>query len=287
MPLTSKGAILIAKNNKHVDYVKQAVFAANRIKTYLNIPTTIITDSKNYLLNNFDSTVFDHIIPLKYEAETGNERLFFDGANTNKTANFKNSGRAKVYDVSPYDETLLLDTDYIISNDILKNCFTSANDFLIYKDASDLAQVRNEQEFKYISDTGVEFYWATAVFFRKTPTNKIYFNLVDHIEQEWTHYRRVYQIESSMFRNDYAFSIAIHIMNGFQQGNFANAMPGKMWYTTDKDILISIVKDSMTFMVEKEKSFGNYTAITSNNQTVHVMNKFSLGRVIDKGFKND
>jgi len=282
----SKGAVLIAKNNKYVDYIKQAVFLAQRIKKYLDIPTTIITDNTSYLVKTYDATVFDQIIVIKDTASSVNERLFFDGTTSNKTASFRNSNRAIAYELSPYDETLLLDTDYIISNNILKNCFKSNNDFLIYKDASDLAQVRDEQEFKFISEIGVDFYWATAVFFRKTLSNKIYFDLVSHIEEEWTHYRRTYQIESSTFRNDYAFSIAIHIMNGFQQGDFANPMPGKMWYTTDKDLLISLTDGNMTFLVEKKNELGNYTALSSSNQTVHVMNKFSLGRIIDKEFAN-
>jgi len=85
------------------------------------------------------------------------------------------------------------------------------------------------------------------VYFRKTEANTIFFNLVKHIEQEWNHYRRVYQITSGLFRNDFAFSIAIHIMNGFQPGNFAQQLPGSMLYTTDKDVLWQMNEDEMMF----------------------------------------
>ena len=282
----SKGAFLIARNNGHIDYVKQAVFLAKRIKKYLNIPVTVATDSADYLKDSFDIQIFDQIISLDYTNES-NLRYFFDGALTKKTASFKNNNRASVYDLSPYDETLLMDTDYVISNSLLKPVFNSSADFLIYKKSNDIAKVRDESEFDKISDTSVDFYWATVVYFRKTDTNRLFFNLVSHIEQEWNHYRRVYQITSSLFRNDFAFSIAIHIMNGFQSGNFAQQLPGSMMYTTDKDVLWKMNEDEMMFLVEKKDYLGEYTAIKTSGQTIHVMNKQSLNRIIDQEFAND
>ena len=282
----SKGAFLIARNNGHIDYVKQAVFLAKRIKKYLNIPVTVATDSADYLKDSFDIQVFDQIISLDYTNES-NLRYFFDGALTKKTASFKNNNRASVYNLSPYDETLLMDTDYVISNSLLKPVFNSSADFLIYKKSNDIAKVRDESEFDKISDTSVDFYWATVVYFRKTDTNRIFFNLVSHIEQEWNHYRRVYQITSSLFRNDFAFSIAIHIMNGFQSGNFAQQLPGSMMYTTDKDVLYKMTEDEMMFLIEKKDYLGEYTALNTKGQTIHVMNKVSLNRIIDQEFAND
>jgi hypothetical protein len=282
----SKGAFLIARNNGHIDYVKQAVFLAKRIQKYLDIPVTVATDSVDYLKDSFDTKVFDQIISLDNTKES-NMRYFFDGSLSKKTASFKNNNRASVYDLTPYDDTLLLDTDYIISNDLLKSCFTSKSDFLIYKKSNDIAKVRDESEFDKISDTSVDFYWATVVFFRKTETNKTFFNLVAHIEQEWNHYRRVYQITSSLFRNDFAFSIAIHIMNGFQAGDFAQQLPGSMLYTIDRDILWQLKEDEMMFLVEKKDYLGEYTALTTVGQNIHIMNKISLNRIIDEEFAND
>ena len=282
----SKGAFLIARNNGHIDYVKQAVFLAKRIKKHLGIPVSIATDSVDYLEEAFGTNDFDKVIKLKYTDVT-NLRYFFDGTLSKKTASFKNNNRASVYDLTPYDETLLMDTDYIISNDLLKSCFDSNSDFMIYKKSDDIAKVRNEREFNIISDTSVDFYWATVVYFKKTETNSIFFNLVRHIEEEWNHYRRVYQITSSLFRNDFAFSIAIHIMNGFQTGNFTQQLPGSMMYTIDKDVLWQMDKDEMMFLVEKKDYLGEYTAIKTVGQSIHVMNKSSLNRIIDQEFAND
>jgi len=282
----SKGAVLIARNNGHIDYIKQAVFLAKRIKKHLNIPVSVATDSIEYLTSEFGIDDFDKVIQLDYTAES-NMRYFFDGTLSKKTASFKNNNRAGIYDLTPYDETLILDTDYVISNNLLASCFESDSDFMIYKKSDDIAKVRDEREFNKISNTSVDFYWATVVYFRKTEANTIFFNLVKHIEQEWNHYRRVYQITSGLFRNDFAFSIAIHIMNGFQPGNFAQQLPGSMLYTTDKDVLWQMNEDEMMFLVEKKDYLGEYTALKTSGQNIHVMNKASLNRIIDQEFAND
>jgi len=91
----------------------------------------------------------------------------------------------------------------------------------------------------------------------------------------------LYNIEPVMFRNDFAFSIAIHIMNGKTNGEFAMELPGKMVYIQDKDILLDIKTDSLKFLVEKENHLGEYIAAKTTNLDVHVMNKVSLLRIID------
>ena len=282
----TRGVVLFARNNGRLDYVKQAVFLAKRIKEYLNLPTTVITDSFNYLESTFDISVFDKIVQVEY-METKNNRAFFDGSLSHKTAPFKNDMRDGVYHWSPYDETLLMDTDYIICNDLLLKCFDMNHDLMLFKESYDLAEYRDHTEFEHISDYTIDFYWATVVFFRKTAENEVFFDLIRHIKKEWNHYRRMYQVESSLFRNDFAFSIAVHIMNGFAKGSFAAPLPGKHLYTTDRDILQKLDKDSMTFLIEKKDHLGEYTLIKSENQNVHVMNKFSLERIIDSEVQND
>jgi|TARA_B110000503_G_C7118767_1_gene401496 hypothetical protein len=283
----TQGVILFARNNPQVDYVKQAHFLAKRIRKYLDLPTTIVTDSEEYLINAYPdyTDVFDNVISIPWKLGTSMKR-YHDGAITQKKLDFRNDARCMAYDLSPYTETLLLDTDYVVSDSIFKNCFTQNGNFLIYKDAYDLANFRDYSEFKYISDTSVDFYWATCVFFRKTEVNKIFFDLVAHIQDNWQHYNSIFQINSSVFRNDHAFSIAIHIMNGYQSGPFANIMPGKLFYTTDKDLLVKLKDEQFLFLTEKEKHLGEYVPIKFANSSVHVMNKFSLNRVIDEA-QND
>ena len=47
--MKNKGALIFARNNEQVDYLKQAYYLAKRITKYLNLPTTVVTDSVEYL----------------------------------------------------------------------------------------------------------------------------------------------------------------------------------------------------------------------------------------------
>ena len=278
----SNGVILIANNNETIDYVKQAMFLAERIRKYMNVSVSIITDSPKYLQENFDTSNIDKVLTIDYKS-TYNKRFYFDGAMAHKRLQFKNHSRSLAYDLSPYNKTIVMDTDYIVSNDSLCKCFDSAYDLMMFKDCVDLSGVRDMHEFTYVSDKSVAFYWATVVYFEKNKKNKTFFDLVSHIEQEWNHYKKIYQINNAMFRNDFAFSIAAHIMQGFQPGNeIVKPLPGKHFFTTDKDILWKMKEDYMMFLVEKKDHLGEYTPISTQGLNIHVMNKFSLERCIQE-----
>ena len=278
----NKGILIFARNNAQIDYVKQAHFLAKRIKEYLNLPTSIVTDSVNYLKDTYKDykTVFDQVIEVPVACSPSVKR-YYDGTNIFKQLEFKNDLRTSAFDLTPYDETLMLDSDYVISDSLFKHCFTQDHDFLIYKEAHDLSGFRDHAQFVHVSDTSVDFYWATCVFFRKTETNKIFFELTKHIQENWQHYNSIFQINKGTFRNDWVFSIAIHIMNGYQRGDFSHTMPGKMFFTSDRDILWELQKDNFLFLIQKEKYLGEYTPLRIRGTSVHVMNKFSLNRIID------
>ena len=53
-----------------------------------------------------------------------------------------------------------------------------------------------------------------------------------------------------------------------------------MLYSTDKDVLFKMEDDKLKFLVEKKDRLGQYTAVYTHKQNVHVMNKFSLNRMI-------
>ena len=277
-----QGVLIFARNNAQIDYVKQAHFLAKRIKKYLGLPTSIVTDSVEYLKETYNDykTIFDHVIEVPF-SQAPSQKRYYDGTNIFKQLEFKNDLRTSAFDLTPYDETLMLDSDYIVSDTLFKNCFTQDHDFLIYKEAHDLSGFRDNSQFVHISDTSVDFYWATCVFFRKTETNKVYFELTKHIQENWPHYNSTFQINRGVFRNDWVFSIAIHIMNGYQRGDFSHTMPGKMYFTSDKDILWDLQDDKFLFLIQKENYLGEYTPLKVKGSSVHVINKFSLNRVID------
>ena len=274
----TKGVLLFANNNGTIDYVKQAVFLAKRINKFLQLPVSLVTTNK---LSDDQKEVFDQVISSTLSITSSTNKRHHDGDMYDKITKFYNNDRAFAYDLSPYEQTIVMDTDFIISNDLLNLCFLQNKNFLIYKDATHIGIHDGTTEFKRVSDTSIDFYWATVFFFRKTDETKIFFDLIKHIHENYLHYRSMYQFRTTVFRNDFAFSIAIHIMNGYQAGNFAGILPGKKFYAIDKDVLVDIIDDEIKILVQKTNRFGEYTAVNLKGSNCHIMNKFSLERIIE------
>lgn len=276
------GALIFAHNNVGIDYVKLAIFAASRVKKYLNIPVSLVTDNISWVLNTYPDHGFDNIIEVSNEPST--PRSFYDGTLSAKKMEWKNATRSNSYSVSPYDTTLVLDSDYILSSDVLKISFDVDADLQIYHKSFDLADHRNVDCFKRINRQSIPFYWATVFVFRKSYITEAFFDLVTYVKQNWNYFKVLYSIDSGNFRNDFAFSIAIHIMNGKTNGEFVAELPGTMTYCLDRDVLLSIDDDKLKLLVEKKNTLGEYIAVKTQGIDVHVMNKASLGRLIDNGF---
>lgn len=277
------GAVIFAQNNTQVDYIKIAIFSAKQVIKHLNIPVTLVTDNPEWLENNYaeDMEIFDKII---LTADTASqEKKFFDGSLSSKKFEWKNFTRSQVYNLTPYDKTLVIDSDYIINSSVLKSAFDNEYDFQIYRNSFDLAGWRNVESFDRLNQYSIPFYWATVFVFEKTNATAAFFKLVTHIKDNWEFYRILYAIDSNAFRNDFAFSIAIHTMNGNVSGDFATPLPGTMSYILDRDFLVAMNDTKMQFLVEKEGYFGEYTVVKTNSLDVHVMNKYSLTRFIDGG----
>jgi hypothetical protein len=273
----TRGVLIFAQNNAEIDYAKISLFSAKRVKEYLGVPVSLVTDSAGWLKQSQPDAeqVFDQIIEIW--TETHQTKKFYDGSLAVKTLTWKNLSRVDCCFLSPYDETLVIDSDFIISSPTLKNIWDNQNDFLIYKDSFDLANWRDDRSFRYLNQHSIPFYWATAFYFKKTAATWAFFDLIKNIKLNWNYYRLLYNIDSTVFRNDFAFSIAIHMMGE----DFATPLPGKMNYILDRDILLDIDNSKLTFLVERKNFNGEYTAVKTSNLDVHVMNKYSLTRCID------
>jgi hypothetical protein len=275
------GAVIFAQNSSYIDYTKLAVFAADRVTKYLDIPVTLITDSRRWLDQHYSTNNFERVIEI---ADSGNiqRKQFYDGSLSRKTAEWKNYSRSSVYDLSPYDTTLVLDSDYILCSDTLKAAFDRDADLQLYRNSMDLAPNRSDN-FKTINQYSIPFYWATTVVFKKTPVMQAFFDIVAYIKDNWAYYCMIYSINSHVFRNDFAFSIAIHLMNGKMPGDFAMELPSTMAYMTDRDFLVDIVDNNVHMLVEQPGQLGKYLLAKTSGMDVHIINKQSLCRFIDGG----
>lgn len=276
----TNGVLIFAQNNTEIDYAKISLFAAERVKQYLNVPVSLATDSKDWLLQSQPNAVkvFDKIIDI--ESASSQTKKFHDGTLSSKTLVWKNLSRSEAFDITPYDETIVIDSDYIISSDNLNKVWNSQKDFAIFKQSNDIAGWRDDRSFKYLNQYSVPFFWATAFYFKKTKYTRTFFDLIKHVKNNWSYFRALYNIDSSVFRNDFAFSIVLHIMGE----EFYKELPGKMHYILDKDLLIEFKENSFKFLVEKKNFSGEYTVAKTKGIDVHIMNKYSLTRCINGDF---
>jgi hypothetical protein len=102
--LVSKGFLIYAQNTDSVDYVEQSYALALSIKHSQKEITSVSLITNDPVPKKYQK-VFDQIIPIPWFTDNPNSIL-------------KGENRWKLYHVSPYDETIVLDSDMLLLEDI-------------------------------------------------------------------------------------------------------------------------------------------------------------------------
>ena len=227
-----KGVLLFAFNNNEVDYVKMAHITANRANRFLGLPCTLVTDQPTDLK-------FDNIV-------------YFNKDDTNSKHNkvWHNKGRYHAYELSPYDETLLLDVDYVINSNKLNNVFSFYEDYCIHNTTGFLMYPNEPQEF--ISPTGFNTLWATVFFFRKTQRVKLFFECVKMVQENYKHYIDLHGMWSTTYRNDHAFAIANRILNGHIE-NKKHFIPWNLIHVSERTKIERLTETEYKVILDQEK----------------------------------
>lgn len=282
----SRGFLIFANNNEQIDYGTIALSNALMVRANSTVKNvSLVTDqgTKEWLLSKhgeqFISDVFDQVIVAGYTPENQN-RNFKDTNSTTKELKWNNFGRSNAYDLSPYDETVVLDADYLIMDRTLDHVWGSLSEFMINKEVVDLEHKLPHTDEIKLEITGIPMYWATCFYFKKTDFVKSIFEMVKHVKDHYQYYQHVYRFPGRLFRNDYAFSIALHTLSGCVE-NRVDSLPSKTILTSfDKDELVSVVnKNELRFLVNDRDEQWRWRVSYVKNINVHVMNKFSLSRM--------
>ena len=250
----SRGVVVFAFNSSTVDYVRIADQTSRLTAHTLGLPITLITDS--------DATpkfAYDHIIRVDTPAET----LRLD--QNSKQITWRNFGRYLAYELSPYTETILLDTDYLVFDRSLLNLFNTDFD---YKLMHNNRSIDGMYTFPLMGETSLPFIWATVVLFRKTERSKLFFNLIGRIQRNYEYYRALYNVRERNYRNDYAFAIANTIINGYNPSR-DQGIPWTM-HTVDKSIERIMLTDNFLRIYNADE------ALVVPYSNLHVMDKTYL-----------
>lgn len=235
MPEKSKGILAFASNTATVDYHSIAQRTMTLASCMLGLPYTIVSPEQ----------------PVDWK----NYRLDID---TKQPVTWNNYGRHMAYEVSPYDQTLVLDVDYLVTTDRLLDLFATDQDLICCHDNQSLSKPSfYHQELRPV--------WATVFYFTKTPRTKQFFELVGKVQRNWEYYRTFFGIPQIQYRNDYAFAMAELVINGY----IPTASTNMPWHITTVDQAPDSIDINQNWIVIREQT----GATVLPRQDLHVMSK--------------
>jgi hypothetical protein len=207
--VSSKGYLVIAQDSNNIDYIRQAYALALSIKNTQSIgkfaiavePGVKETLSDRYL------AVFDHVIEIPWTDQA-------DG----KTWKIQN--KWKYYYMTPFDETIILDTDMIFTADV---SFWWA--FLAEKEAWFTTNVKTYRGTDITSDYYRKTFtsnqlpniYTAFAYFRKTEKVAELFELVELIFHNWQkfYFEFLDDTKPDYLSGDVAYALAIKLL-GFE-----------------------------------------------------------------------
>jgi hypothetical protein len=237
----SRGIVAFAVNTGTTDYVAIANKTVPLASQVLGLPYTIITEESIAEYARFST---------RTDVDTG------------LTVEWKNVGRNSAYKLSPYDETLVIDVDYVVQDDSLLDIFDISWDYLLQRHSRSL---NDEHMPPLMGKHSLPYVWATVFAFRRTPKAEMFFNLIERIQENYSYYRELFNIPNRTYRNDYAFAMADIILNGFRVRNDVS-IPG--WMVNVTQTIDSIeARDNKLIIKDRDAAY----VIPKMN--LHVMSK--------------
>lgn len=168
----SKGIVVLAQNGD-VDYVMQACLLAMSLQTHnKDTKISIITDDDVPL--NYQK-FFDNIIPIP----------FGDAAENSK---WKVENRWKIYHASPYDETIVMDTDMLVLQNIDTwwNFLSKYELFFTNKVLDYRGNIANSSYYrKTFIDNKLPNLYAGFHYFKKSEFAQEFYTWLELVIQNW------------------------------------------------------------------------------------------------------
>jgi hypothetical protein len=193
----SKGFLVLAQNSD-VDYIRQAYALALSIKaTQPNINNiSIVTNDQ--IPENY-RTAFDQIIPIPFNDAASNSA-------------WKVENRWKLYHASPYDETIIFDTDMLVLTNI-ENVwkFVADKDIFFTSAVVDYKnRVINDLVYRkmFVSNNLPNLY-SGMCYFKKSDTALEFFKLLEFITYNWE--KMYHTVAPKNMQNFYSLDVSAAI----------------------------------------------------------------------------
>lgn len=197
-----KGFLVLAQNTKDIDYVEQAYALALSLKKTQKISNISLVT--NDLVPEEYQKVFDKILPIPFDDQA-------------EDSQWKVHNRWKLYHVSPYDETIVLDVDMLVLKD-LNYCweFVKNKDLFFTSVVKNYKGqiVKNSAYRKTFVENILPNVYTGMFYFRKSEFALNFFKILEYISYNWQ--RFFYEIapkhQQDFFSMDVASAIAVKIL---------------------------------------------------------------------------
>jgi len=260
------GVLIFAFNNEQIDYLAMANWSAKNIRRHLDLPVAVVTDQPVPQSYQFEQIIIT-------EPEGSHQRKFDD---LSESVTWYNVNRVDAYALSPWSTTLVLDADYVVASDQLKAVLNCNQDFMAHNLAYDVCGHPNFNEHNFFGQYRMPMWWATVMLFRRSEHARLIFESMQMIRCHWNHYKNLYNIGRTTYRNDFALSIALGIVNGHTL-NHTN-IPWALATVTHNQKLTQLELDR--YRVDFVAQDGKHRWIQLE-QDFHAMGKGQLGAIID------
>ena len=261
------GALIFAFNNEQTDYLAMAEWSARNVRRHLNIPVAVVTDCVDHTRTG----TFDRVINVA--PQTGGTRWFEDYAST---VTWYNAGRTDAYALTPWDQTLVLDADYVVASTDLRRVLECNTDFMCHKTAMNMSTGYPLAGLNVFGQHNMPMYWATVMMFRRSNTAQYIFDCMQMIRNDWQHYRDLYHINNQTYRNDFALSIALGIVSGHT--GHVDEIPWPLMSVMPDTTLTEIAPDAYSIVYQDSSSQLRQTGWYGTD--FHAMGKKHLENII-------
>lgn len=169
----SRGICILAQNNSKTNYVNQAYLLALSVKkSNPMLPVTLVT---NDIVTSKQQKVFDQVVEIPW----------LDSA---KDSEWKIENRWKIYYASPYDETIVLDVDCLVLNDI-SHFFDFVKDRnIVYANRARTYRnelVTSDYYRKTFTANNLPNVYSGLQFFRKCEETSNFYKLLELVFNNW------------------------------------------------------------------------------------------------------
>ena len=203
----SKGYIAIVQNNTDTDYLTQAYALALSLKnsqTGVYKLSIVVDDFTAELIKPKHKAVFDQIIEMPWDDDA-------------QDAEWKVNNKWTVYYCTPYDETVLLDTDMIFTTDVshwwpilAQKDFWSTTEVKTFRNHT----LTNKSYRKTFVENDLPNIYNAFMYFKKSEVSSEIFKLAEIIFHNWQRFYHLYLPRSrpKHVSGDVVFALAIKIL---------------------------------------------------------------------------